>query len=171
MIRPPSLAKPFDLFVTCDPAIIRAPSRPAENCTPEEVEAYKTALAEYATKIRNARETGDWQPVVVEGQVPTKFVMGQVDRNVWRAVMDRAVLPGDSPRHIGQITLNALLFRLAVRNVVGLDAFSRSADSHWDGWVMAPASLVTQLDEIDPSIVGEIGAEIFRRLQTVSPLS
>jgi hypothetical protein len=166
MIRPPSNQRSFDLFVTCDPAIIKAPQRPAD---PDD--SYKAALEEYIAKIKAARETGDWKPVVIDGQQPTKFTMGQVDRNIWRAVMDRAVLPGDSPRHIGQVSLNALLFRLSCRSIAGWDKFERHPDPGWDNWTMAPASLVSQLDEIDPSIVGELGFEVFRRLQGITPLA
>jgi hypothetical protein len=163
MIRPPSLQRSWDAFVTSDSAIIPAPKRD-DAASDEE---HKTALEAWIAKIRAARETADWKPVIVEGQSPTKFVMGQVDRNIWRSVMDRAVLSPDSPRHIGQIALNALLFRLSVREVPEFKKFERTPDASWDMWVMAPASLVNELDEVDPSIVGELGSEVLRRLQGI----
>lgn len=151
--------------------MIRPPVSPGDTATDEEREAFKQAVEEYVTKIRSARDTGDWTKVIIEGQVPTKFTLEQVDRNVWRELMDRAILPADSPRHIGQVTLNSLLFRLAVRAISGFDKFERLPDPRWDNWTMAPAALVSQLDSIDESIVGEIGAEVFRRLQGIRPHS
>ena len=86
--------------------------------------------------------------------------------------MDRATLPQANPRHIGQVTLLGLLFRLAIRNIVGFEQkIERSPDPNWEGWVMAQPEIVTILDEIDANIVGEIGAGVFRRLQGIDPLS
>jgi hypothetical protein len=168
MIRPPSQVRDYDEFVSIDPAFRQAPTPPGEKATDEERAQYKEARADYDAKLTAARDTGEWKPLAIEGQTPTKFVMRQVDRNVWRALMDRAMLPVDSARHIGQVMMNALLFRLAVTHVTDFDKFERRPDRNWDDWVMAPAALVTQLDEIDPAIVGELGGAVFRRLQGVS---
>lgn len=162
IIRPPSQQRQWDTHVSIDPAFKQAP--------PKDSETYADDLAAYAVLLANARDSGDWSKLAIEGQSPTKFVLGQVDRNIWRAIMDRAVLPGDSPRHIGQVTLYALLFRLSIKSIVGWDKIERSPDFAWDGWVMAPADLVTTLDEIDPRIVGELGLEVFGRLRGVRPL-
>jgi hypothetical protein len=165
MIRPPSLQRNWDAFVTSDSAIIPAPKRAD---SPDD-ESHKKALEEWAAKIRSARDMGDWKPVIVDGQTPTKFVMSHVDRNIWRSVMDRAVLSPDSSRFIGQIALNALLFRLSVREIPEFKKFERLPDPNWDNWTMAPAQLVNDLDEIDPSIVGELGSEVLRKLQGIDP--
>lgn len=172
MIRLPSAVKQYDDFVSIDPAFIQPPAPLGEGATEDERKAYTEALDQYLAKLKAAKETGDWRPMLIEGQVPTKFVLGQVDRNIWRTVMDRAMLPGDSPRHIGQIALYALLFRLALKSVVGLGDFKveRAPDPQWENWTMAQASVVTELDGIDPRIVGELGAGVFKRLQGVSPL-
>ena len=168
MIRPPSSQRQWDAFTSIDPAFAQRPALPAEP-----TDADRSALADYDAKITAAKETGDWRALLVEGQSPTKFVMGQIDRNTWRAIMDRAVLPGDSPRHIGQIALHALLVRLALRSVVGFGdvKIERQADPQWEYWPMAQAEIVTQLDEIDPRIVGELGSDVFKRLQGASPRS
>jgi hypothetical protein len=166
MIRSPSVVRDWDAFFSGDPAFTQPPKSEGEP-----TDADKEAAESYIAALKAARETGDWKPLLVDGQTPTKFVMRQVDRNIWRAIMDRAVLPGDSPRHIGQVSLNALLFRLSIKEVVGWDKFDRQSDPNWDFWTMAPASLVTQLDEIDPRIVGEIGSLVFERLRGVRPLS
>lgn len=166
MIRPPSQARDYDLFFSGDPAF-RQPQRLGVDATDEQ----RAELEQYLATLRAAKETGSWSSLLIEGQVPTKFVCQQVDRNVWRSLTDRAILPVDSPRHIGQVALHALLFRLAIKEVVGWPRFGREPDPTWDGWTMAPASLVTQLDEIDPRIVGEIGSDVFARLRGVGPLS
>ena len=170
ILRPPSAQKQWDAYVSIDPAFKQAPTKPGDDATDEIKEAYKVDFAAYAVTLGNAKDTGDWSKLAIEGQTPTKFVLGQVDRNIWRAIMDRAVLPGDSPRHIGQVTLYALLFRLSIKSIVGWDKIERTPDYGWDGWVMAPADLVSTLDEIDPRIVGELGMEVFGRLRGVRPL-
>lgn len=171
MISPPSQQRDYDAFFSGDPAFVQPPSLPSGEVSEAAQKAYEDDLAQYLVKLKAAQETGDWKPLLLDGQSATKFVLRQVDRNVWRAIMDRAVLPGDSPRHIGQVILNALLFRLAIKEIVGWDKIERQRDPAWDNWVMAPASLITHLDEIDPRIVGEIGALVFDRLRGVRPLS
>lgn len=170
MIRTPTLQRTWSAFASCDPAVARPPERPASDASADDIAAYKTALEDYAAKIKAAKEAGEWKPVLAGSDLPTRFQMGQVDRNVWRSIQDRCILPGDSPRYIGMVALNALLFRLSVREIAEYPKFERLPDPNWDHWVMAPASLITQLDEIDPSIVGEIGTEVFNRLRGVSPL-
>lgn len=168
MLRAPSQVRDYDEFVSIDPAFRQPPKAPGEKATDEERAQYKEARADYDAKLTASRDTGDWSPLRIEGQTPTKFVMGQVDRNVWRALMDRAMLPVDSARYVGQVMMNALLFRLACKHIADYDKFERLPDANWDHWTMAPASLVTKLDEIDPAIVGELGSAVFRRLQGVS---
>jgi hypothetical protein len=160
MIRTPSAQKPWDVFVTCDSAITPAPDD-------KDSAEYKA----WQVKIKSALETGNWSEVVVEGQDPTKFTLGHVDRNIWRAVMDRAQLPVSSALRIGEIAMSALLFRLAIQSISGFATFKRVPDRNWDGWVMAPASIITDLDSVDPSIVGEISGIVFRRLAGIDPLS
>ena len=171
MIRPPSSQRSWDAFTTADPAIIQPPERPGDDASEADRVAHIEAASAWASKIKSARDTGDWSPIVLEGQQPTKFTLGHVDRNVWRTIQDRATLPADNPRHIGQVVLFALLFRLSVRAIAGWDKFERLPDAAWDNWTMAPADLVNKLDEINPAIVGELGMEVFKRLAGVSPLS
>ena len=160
MIRTPSAVRDYDAYFSGDSAFEQPP-------TPAEGDEYNA----YQAKLTAARETGDWSPLLIAGQVPTKFVLGQVDRTTWRAVTDRAILPADNPRHIGPISMPAIVFRLAVKSIVGMDAFKRQRDERWDGWIMAPASVVDQLDDIDLRIVNEISDQVFSRLRGVSPKS
>lgn len=163
MITPrlPSSQKQYDDYFSGDPAFKQPPPAP-DDPTDEQ----KAALAEYETKLKAARETGDWRQLLVEGQTPTRFVLGQIDRNIFRAIQDRAILPLNSPQRIGPVQLFALLFRLALKSVVGFGDLKveRDFDPAW-GWVMAQADVVHQLDEVDPRIVGEIGTNILERLK------
>jgi hypothetical protein len=171
MIRPPSLQRPWDEYFTGDPAILQPPPPPPEDASDELKQAHQDTIDQYIAKIRAARETGNWMPVVVEGQIPTKFTLHPVDRNIWRSIMDRAVLPPSNPRHIGEVTLHALLVRLSLRNIAGFEQkIDRRPDPNWDNWMMAQPDVITMLDEIDPRIIGELGSSVFRRLQGIGPL-
>lgn len=167
MIRPPSLTKTRDDFFSGDPAFIQPP--PRGDLSEEE---HAKAVAEYETKIRNAKETGNWSDVLVPGAVPTKFVLEHVDRNVWRSILDRGALPADSDRRIGTGAAMALLFRLALKDIVGFDLkVERAPDPKWDGWVMAQPDVINVLDRIDTGIVAEIAAGIYTRLVGLGPLA
>jgi hypothetical protein len=167
MIRLPSLQRAYDDFYSRDPAIIPAPEEPLATATGDEIEKYKKDAEEYVAKIRAAKETGRWDEVILPGAVPTKFVMGQVDRNVWRSIADRFDLPEDNKQHIGLNQLSSLLFRLALRDIVGLDIkVNRHVDPEW-GWDLASPDVVTVLDQADARIVGELSGGVYRRLQEI----
>lgn len=169
MIRPPSLQRTYDDFFTLDPAFIQRPADLPADASDDEKAAHKSAVEDYEAKIAAAKETGKWEAVLVPGAVPTKFVVGQVDRNIWRAILDRTWLPPDSPRYIGQAALVALLFRLAIQNITGFEVkVDRRPDPKWDGWEMASADIITTLDSIDIRIVGQIGTGVYGRLMEVS---
>ena len=164
MLRPPSLSKPYDDFYSGDPAFIKPPPTPAEGEASAEYD-------EYRAKLKAAKDTGDWSALLLPGQVPTKFVMNQVDRNVWRSIVDRGQLSPENPRHIGTVALLALLFRLAIKDIPGFEIkIERGPDPYWDGWDMAHPKIVDVLDRIDPGIVGELGAGVWRRLRGADPL-
>lgn len=171
MIRPPSLSKSWDEFWTGDPAFIQPPGVPAKDATEEQRSEYATEIDLYLTKIKAAKETGNWAEVLVPGAVPTKFVLQPVDRNIWREILDRGALPADCSRRIGILTAVALLFRLSLKSISGFDKkVERAPDPQWDGWIMAQPEIVNALDEIDDKIVSEIGGTIYRKLMGISPL-
>jgi hypothetical protein len=171
MIRLPSLQRAYDDFYSRDPAVIPEPAEPAKTATDDDWKTYRKAVEERTTKVRAAKENGHWDDVLVPGGVPTKFVMGQVDRNAWRAIADRFQLPEDNKQRIGLNELSSLLFRLALRDIPGLDIkIQRYVDPEW-GWEMAQAEIVTLLDQADPRIVGEISGGVWRRLQEIAPKS
>ena len=154
-----------------DQALVQRPVPPPDDATAAVKEAHAKAVDDYERKLRVARETGNWQPLIIEGQSPTPFVMGQVDRNAWRSLRDRLRLPPGTPGWVGPTQGVALLFRLALQRVVGLDLeVARRADARWENWVMAQPDIVTELDaRFSPGIVAELGSEVFERLQGLSP--
>jgi hypothetical protein len=169
MIRPPSLVRSWDAFYPKDPAFKQAPALPADDAPQADRDEFKLQAEAYLTTLRTCRETGDWSPLRIEDREPTKFVMGPVDRNIWRELLDRCQLSTSSPRSIGFTTLLALLFRLSVRQIVGWEKIVREPDPDWGDWTMAPADLVDQLDNIDSGIVGELGREVLEKLKATRP--
>lgn len=168
MLRPPSLSKPWDEFTSFDQVFVQ---QPALDDPPTDEQ--KAALEEYVAKLKAARETGDWTPMLAPGRTlneATKFTFLQIDRNVWREVLDRSTLPLDIPNRIGPIQLRALVFRLALKSAHALDVkVERSVDSRW-GYEMAQADIVSYLDSIDPRIIAELGTVIMERLRGDRPL-
>jgi hypothetical protein len=170
--RLPSYQHEYTEHWSYDSALVRRPTTPPDEAGAESKAAHEKAVEDYERKLRIARETGNWQPLILDGQSPTPFVMGQVDRNIWRAIRDRLNLRPGSPGWIGIDVGVALLFRLAIQRIVGLDLeVSRRADSRWEGWTMAQPELVSDLDtKYHPGIVTELGDQVFVRLRGLSPL-
>jgi hypothetical protein len=172
--RPPSLSKAYDEFVSIDPVFVRPPDPPSDDASEEDLAAYKTALEEYASKLRVARQTGDWSGMLAPGRSladATKFTLLPVDFNTWRELVDRATQREGTAGRIGGAQLRALLVRLAVKAITGFETkIERTEDPAW-GYVMAQPDVVNILDNVHPSIVGELGTRIAERLRGVDPLS
>lgn len=173
MIRLPSLQKPYDAIFSGDGALKQPPAKPVKDADDTTIAKYKAEYADYLATLTSCQETGDWTPLLLEGQVPLKFVLQQVDRNIWRSLVDRAALPASNSRHVGLGSILALLFRLAIVEIVGAEGIRvrREPDPAWDGWTMAQPEIVTILDAANQNIVSEIGGSIYRRLVDVSPKS
>jgi hypothetical protein len=172
MLRPPSLSKPWDEYVSIDPVFVQAPTL-ADDATDEQRTEHTTAAEGYIAKIKAARETGNWEPMLVAGRTlneATRFQMLQVDRNIWRDLLDRSTLPLDVPNRLGPAMLRALMVRLAIKSIAGLDIkIERSVDERW-GYEMAQADVISYLDSIDPRVVGELGTRVIERMRGASPL-
>jgi hypothetical protein len=165
MIRLPSYQRDHDMCWSGDTALEQPPIDPGRNVPDEKIAEYESALKAYETKLTNAQETGDWSALLLPNQTPMKFVLCQVDRNIWRSIIDRGSLPADNPRSIGPGALSALLFRLALKDLVGADVkITRTPDARWDDWEMAQPEIVSALDQVSTSIVSEIAGYIYRRL-------
>jgi hypothetical protein len=170
VIRLPSLQRPYDFIFSQDPALKKPPSVPGSAATDEEIDAYRKEAAEYAATLTACRDTGNWGPLIIDGEVPLKFVLGHVDREAFRAITDRCALPASSSEHIGDSLACILFARLALLDVVGSDLkVQRSPDPKWNDWVMADKLSLDRLDLADKRIVDEIGAHVFWRAYDTSP--
>lgn len=165
IIRPPSSQKSWDTYCSKDSAFKQPPKPPGDDATEDERNEYIVTIEKYQATLKACQETGDWSPLLVEGGQPTKFILSPINGNVWRALIDRTVISQASPRFVGPVMTRTILFRLALKGINGWDKIERSPDPEWDGWVMAPADVVAQLDAIDPAIVGEIGQLVLDRLR------
>jgi hypothetical protein len=165
MTRPGSLFKEYDFHVSCDPAFKPAPAAPGPDATDADREAWFKSAQEYIAAWKSARETSDYSSLVLDGRTPRKFVLGHVKSKAWRSLHDRGKLPAESKQHIGNAVLISLMTRLALRSIPALDMkLTHEPDPAWDGIEMAPEDIIDVLDGQDPSIVGEIGQEVLRRL-------
>lgn len=160
MIRLPSLFRPYDAYVSVDPALKPAPELPSD-ATDEQ----RKASAEYIATLVSCIDTGDWSALLIPGQTPLKFVLQHLDRTAFRSLIDRMGLPENNARHIGEKLGQALLVRLALVDIVGAEGLRvrREADPQWDGWVMAQSEVIQILDAADPRIVGELALGIQRK--------
>jgi hypothetical protein len=173
MLRPPSLYKTWDEYVSIDGAFIQAPTPPEEGASDEARAEYEKAAEEYLAKLKSSRETGSWEQMLAPGRTlneATKFTLLQVDRNTWRDLLDRHTLPLDVPNRIGPGLMRAVMVRLALKSITGLDVkVERSIDDKW-GYEMAQPDIVSYLDAINPRVVGELGTRIMERMRGADPL-
>ena len=168
MIRPPSLLKSWDECVSIDPAFKQAPQL-KDGASEDEQKAFKEAVEEYLATLKSCRDNGDWSKLTLDGQQPTRFTMLQVDRNIFRELLDRMNLPYNSHLRVGSAAGRAILVRLALKAISGYETkIERKPDSQW-GWEMAQAEIVNELDAIDPRIVGELGTRLLEKYRGVSP--
>ncbi len=111
-LRPGSLQRQYDEFYSGDPAFVQAPEDDGTDAT-------KTLIAEHIERVRIARETSNWQPLLIEGGNPTKFTMRVLPGSVFRTIQD-LIGSGQTGLAMGQ----ALLVRAALRGIVNLEANS-----------------------------------------------
>lgn len=168
MLRLPSNQRDYDDYWSGDPAFIQ-PSPLPDNPTDEQTAEWKKAFEEHAAKIKRARETGDWSPLLIEGQQPTKFVMQQIRGDQWRYLVDESTR--EDEHRMGPATFWQLMFRCACVSVknLGIDVNDKPV-KHRDLGLIAPADIPNLLDKIDASIVTELAGAAFERARNLNPL-
>jgi len=169
MLRFPSLIKAYDTHVSCDPAIKQPPIAPASTASDDVKEAYARDVLAYVTALNAAHDTGDWSALILPGETPTKFVLQPIDAETFRSLCDLAMLPESSSRHIGPAQEQALLVRLALVDIVGVDFKVKREPDPKHGWVMAQPEVIKLFDALNRRIVGELAQAIGRR-SFASPL-
>lgn len=154
-LRPPSNLREYDDFYSGDPAIVQL----ADGATDDEKK-------EHARRLEVARETGDWSPILVDGQQPTKFVLKVLTGDVHRKLMDDY-----SGGRFGLSALMQVAFRIALKGVVNCGDVTVNHQQDVRYGKLAKADVTDALDAIDPAIVNELGGEVLRRAREPAPKS
>ncbi len=153
MIRPPSNIRQYDDFYSGDSAIVQI-----------EADADEAAKTERARLITVARETGNWQPILVEGGNPTKFTMTLIKGDAYRRLIDMV-----TEDKIGVGQMSAMAFRASIDSISNLGGFQVKRGNRELGGNSAAVEVTDYLDSIDIRIVSELGGEALRRAREISP--
>lgn len=145
MIRPPSNQTSYDEFWSGDPAFAQPPDQ---------------------EKHKRARETGDYSAVLLEGAMPTKFVMAPLKGSQHRWIADQVAAGA-----IGAAQAHQLAFRCALQEVVNFGDVTVKKTMHEKLGQIATSEVPDLLDAISTAIVSEIGDRVFARAQGLSPKS
>src|SRR5688572_26893296 len=149
-VRPPSNLKPYDDFWSGDSAFVQCETTDSES------------LTEHARRIRQARQTGDWNDLIVPGRSPTKFVMQPLKGEQIRWIRDRTEVGED--RAMGDAVTLALAFRCALVEISNISFESKlTFVDHRNLGKIADTPVTNMLDAHDPSIVSELGAAALMR--------
>lgn len=159
MLRLPSNQNQYDDYWSGDPAFTQP--------DPDDPES----VADHAAKVKRARETGDWSPLIKPGQQPTKFIMRQLRSTQTNRIGDQYRRADE--KKIGDLTLMELIFRCALVKVVdsgikAIDEFKHV--THPELGQIVPDKVINALGEISDSIVQELAGAAIDRKQNLNPL-
>lgn len=171
MLRPPSNQKPYDEFYSRDPAFVQPPPELAAGVEldAELVKAHKAEVAAHAERVRIARETGDYKPLLAGELRPTLFTMAPLSGDVFRKLCD--LVTGGTIRGFA---LDQLALRCALVGVVNLDDHTVERKLHDNARLhelgaMATVDIPNLLDSIDRRIVGELGGLVMKKARGPDP--
>lgn len=142
MIKPPSIQAEYTLIYSGDPAL----------SLPEDADAREHALAQ-------ARQTGNWQALTREGEQPTQFVMGQIQRH------QRDWILGElQRRELCAPEVDALIVRVALRRVVGLGTLKvERSKSQAAGFHLVETDTIDALEAAEPKLIPELANAAWER--------
>jgi len=118
MIKAPSITREFTLCWSGDPAL----------ALPEDAE-------ERARVLKQARETGNWSPLIIEGQQPTLFHFKDLTRaefGWWDGERSNSARLG---RPLGALEASDLVLRLALRGVDNFGTHKVARKQHGAVWL------------------------------------
>lgn len=153
--RLPSLQRQYDEYWSEDPAFVQPP----EDATGEQ-------RKEHANRVRIARETGDWSPLVAQNAQPTKFVMRPL-----KGALARKLLDDINFGRVGSAVLASIAFRAALVTI-------ENGPTHWpavsqvnhpDYGPLVAQEVADAIDGEDLAIIGELGGVILNRARGPSP--
>jgi hypothetical protein len=156
-LRVPSLHKNYETHFSGDPALYQLP----KNASQEEADAY-------SDRIRVARETGNWSSLIVEGRVPTTFVMRVIPQKILFTLRDAA-----RAGEFGEEMFAAWLFRAAVRSISNFDegqAYKFDIVDTKYGKEFASDEVI-RINEVAPGVIRELAAEAHTRASDLTPKS
>jgi hypothetical protein len=142
VIKPPSLVHEYDLIYSGDPAL----------ALPEDEKEREHALT-------TARETGNWQALLIAGQEPTLFTLRPltVDEYEWWGTLAQGMTVARSAM---------LALRLALRKVQNFGAFKVEPTTE-DGYRMAKKEIVDALLAVKDGTGAVIGMSLVVELAGV----
>ena len=151
MLRLPSLQREYSYISAADDAIATPPK-----------DADEATRAAFAHRLDVARRTGDYTDVLLEGRVPTKFLLRHIPGDTLRKLYDDA-------NRLGHLEVASLAFRLALVDVSNLDGLRVRHEDHERYGRIAAADVVSVLDSVSPEIVNEVGLYALKRSQGIDP--
>lgn len=126
--------------------------------------AFNLEDPEFEHKFKVARETGDYGPVIKDGQRPTFFHCRIIPGTILRKLLPVLQESSNSLDH------STIVFRLAIQSIEGIEGLEKvefEQDEEWGR--IAKASIVDALDRVSASIVNEVAAVALDR--SVAPLA
>ena len=129
MIKAPSIQHEFTLVFSGDPAL-SLPEDPDER----------------ARVLKVARETGNWAPLIIDGQQPTLFHFKDLTRSEfgwWDGERCHSARLG---RPLGALEASDLVLRLALRTVDNFGKHKVSRKQHGPVW-LADSDIINALNE------------------------
>lgn len=158
MLKLPSSHATSTIFYSRDPAFA-VPVRRDE--TDDE---WAKVNADWDRRVAIARETGVVSELCVEGATPTLFNVRPMPSDTFRKLADRA-----GSGQIGYGESAAIAFRACVLSVINLGDTKVKFTNHPDYGRIEDGALTQILDEINPSIVSELGGILIAKASNPGP--
>lgn len=162
--RSPSLQKPRTDFFSGDPAFVQPPELAAD-ATPEDALEHEKVLKEHVRKWEQARESGDFDALRVEGLEPTPFTMRPLKGELFRKLHGKVTFGEMHHLESAQIA-----FRACIVDVVGFGK-AVAQSQHREFGMLANVDITNDLDAIDHRIVTELGTVAINRASRINPKS
>lgn len=166
--QPPSIQREYSEFWPGDEAFIQPPEAPADDADDAAKKVHAEAIAQYERKIERARETGNWNEILVPGGQPTIFTLRPIPGQAQRTLAAR-VLSGE----VDQVfTAPRIAFQAAI---VKIENPSIEVKPEADREIVkaygriASVSVTDALDRINARIVSDLGELVFSRGTSYSP--
>lgn len=154
MIKPLSVQRTYSLIWSGDPAL----SRPVQT-EGQSDDDHAAVVEAFSRALSIARDTGDWRSVVAPGKRPVVYQMRQVKPSQFdwcEGTIHRLKLGG--------MEAQAMLFRLALSQVDGLDGAHIKEREPFEGQLLAPVDVYdTIVEQFGYPVVVELADIVYAR--------